>query len=366
MPKSLSALKNPEFLVGAVAAMRLLSGERRPQTRMEQEMLAQLQVLKLKPEVAKRIVGAFDAKPQADRQGLLGRFADKSHALEDIAAPAPPHVEVRDHRDGAPSGGTTGRASSSRVGHTSDTHGPPSEEATIDGVLPAIRYTVRYQGLWCQKETHPDLPGSDEPYVITSGVAINNGANATIETLIHPLNTHDKHYDDVDAQEARVGPVAAVYEGSPDTLSLAVVLMEHDEGDPDYYRDEIDTFVKGAIAFASKYWPPAAVLSFFKDNIVDAINWVLDTGDDVIGSEVAVWERPALEALAIQTPGEYQGTKRELIPSPTGGLPIVGPVVNAPTGLFVHFVTKHHGDGAEYVVGFDIVRDPPRPDPIIL
>ncbi|MFT3897475.1 MAG: hypothetical protein QM719_07245 [Thermomonas sp.] len=366
MPKSLSAPKNPEFLVGAVAAMRLLSGERQPRNQPEQEVLARLQSLDLKPEVAKRLVAAFDARPEADRRNLLGRFADKSHVLEGMAPSASPNVVVRDHRNGASSGGTTDAASTSRTGSASGTVGPLSGEATRDGVLPGISYTVRYQGLWCQKETHPDLPGSDEPYVITSGIAINNGVNATIDTLVHPFNTHDKYYDDVDSQEARVGPVAAVYRGSPDTLSLAVVLMEHDEGKPDYYRDEIDTFVKGAIAVASKYWPPAAVLSFFKDNIVDAINWVLDTGDDVISSEVAVWERSALEALAIQTPGEYQGTKRELIPSPTGGFPTYGPVVNAPTGLFVHFVTKHHGDGAEYVVGFDIVRDPPRPGPVIL
>lgn len=364
MPGSLSAPKNPEFLVGTVAAMRLLSGERQPQTPLEQEVLRRLQALKLKPEVAKRLVAAFDVKPEGDRQRLLGQFADKSHALKGMSAFAPAHVELRDHRNGASSGGASGGMSTARTAAAAGTAGPLSEEATIDGTLPAIHYTIRYQGLWCQEET--DGPGSDEIYVITSGLSINNSINHEVETLRHPLGTQSSHYKDVDSLEKRIGPVAVVYTGSPDTLSLAVVVMEHDYGDPDHYRDDVKTFVDGAIAFATYVWGPAAVLGFFEDSIVDAINWILGTGDDVIDSQVVSWERPALEALAVQTPGEYQGTKRESIPSPTGGLPTFGPVVNAPTGLFVHFVTKHRGDGAEYVVGFDIVRDPPRPDPIIV
>ena len=236
-----------------------------------------------------------------------------------------------------------------------------SEEATIDGTLPGIRYTVRYKGLWCQEETNG--PGSDEIYIITSGISINNDVNNVVGTLRHPMGTQDKYYGDVDSLDRRVGPVAVVYTGSPDTLSLAVVVMEHDEGDPDYYRDEVKTFVDGAIALATYLYKPAAVLAYFKDNIVDAINWILGTGDDVISSEVATWERDALEDLAMQTPSEYQGTKRELVST---NPPILGPEVNVPTGLFVHFVTNHHGDGSKYVVGFDIERDPPRPGPVIL
>jgi hypothetical protein len=363
MPKSLNAPKNPEFLAGTVAAMRLLSGERQPQNQLEREILAQLQALQLKPEVAKRIVAAFDAKPQADAQHLLGRFADKNHALERMVPSAPPNVVIRDHRSGASSGGAASTASTSRMGPASDVVGPLSEEATRDGRLPGIRYTVRYKGLWCQEET--DGPGSDEIYIITSGLTINNDVNAVIETLTHPMGTDESHYSDVDSLEERVGPVAAVYTGSPDTLSLAVVVMEHDYGDPNHYRDEVKTFVDGGIALATYLWGPAAVLAYFKDNIVDAINWILGTGDDVISSEVVTWERPALEALAVQTPGYYQGWKREVVASPFGP-PTLGPLVNIQTGLLINFVTEHHGDGSKYVVAFDIERDPPRPPPIIL
>ncbi|CAM5595611.1 hypothetical protein [Rhodanobacter lindaniclasticus] len=366
--------------------MRLLSGERQPQDQLEREMLAHLRSLRLKPEVAERIVGAFDDKPQTNRQALLGHFADKSHVLASIASAAPTRAVVRDHRGrtspvrvadpvakssvardhrrGASPGGATSGASSSRAWPASGTVGPLDGEMST-GAAPSVRYTVRYKGLWCQQETHGYLPGSDEIYVITSGLAINKGVNTAVEALTHPINTHDKYYGDVDTGEQRVGPVATVYTGNPDTLSLAVVVMEHDEGDPDYYRDEVNTFVAGAIAVATWYLPPAALLAYFKDNIVDAINWILDTGDDVISSEVMTWERPALEALAIEEPRLYQGTKLQ----PVGGGPFGQPhyaAVDFVTDLLAHFVSKHHGDGAEYVVGFDIERNPPRPAPIFL
>ena len=382
MPRTLSAPKNPEFLVGTVAALRLLSGERQPGDPLEQEVLAHLQKLQLKPEVARRIVAAFDAKPQADRQHLLGRFADKSHALESIrSAIAPSEAVVRDHRGDAPSGdagessmatardhrrgASDGSAASggstSRTWPGSEIVGPFSEEMST-GAAPSIRYTIRYKGLWCQKETHSYLPGSDEIYVVTSGLAINKGVNTPVGALTHPVNTHDGYYGDVDSEEGRAGPVAAVYSGNPDTLSLAVIVMEHDYGDPDYYRDEVNTFVTAAIAAAAKLYPPAALLALFKDNIVDAINWILDTEDDSLDTEVVTWERDALEALAIQTPGPYLGTKYEMLGFP----PRPGPLEYIDTGLYQHFVTKHRGDGSEYVVCFDIERDPPRPPPIIL
>lgn len=226
-----------------------------------------------------------------------------------------------------------------------------------------IRYTIRYKGLWCQEETNG--PGSDEIYVITSGLAINKSVNSTLETLSHPKGTQSMYYGDVDSLEERVGPVAVVYTGSPDTLSLAVVVMEHDHGDPNHYRDEVETFVGGVIALATYLWGPAAALAYFKDNIVDAINWILGTSDDVISSKVMTWERPELEQLALQSPGYHQGWKREVIPSPFGPQTF-GPLVNISTGLLIHFVTEHQGDGSNYVVGFDIERDPPRPPPIIL
>ncbi|MDE3209629.1 MAG: hypothetical protein KGM46_02690 [Pseudomonadota bacterium] len=343
MARALNAPKDPEFLVGTIAAMRLLSGQRQPQDPLEREMLAHLQALQLKPEVAKRIVAAFEAKPRRDRRRLLGSYADKSHALESLVSAAPPHSVVRDHRSDTSSGGRAGSGSGSRTWPGSGNVGPLAEEVST-GAEPGIRYSVRYKGLWCQEETTG--LGSDEIYVVTSGLAINKGVNTAVAALTHPISTQSKYYGDVDSREERVGPVAVVYTGNPDTLSLAVVVMEHDYGDPDYYRDEVNTFVAVAIAAASKLWPPAALLSFFSDNIVDAINWILGTGDDVISSEVKTWERPALEAMAIQTPGPLS--------------------YNPNTGLFVHFVTTHHGDGSKYVVGFDIERDPPRPAPPLI
>lgn len=354
MSSSLSAPKNPEFLVGTIAGLRLLSGEQQPRNQMEREILAELQSARINPDAAKSVVVEFDAKPQADRQRLLGRFADESVSLESLAA-SRHRVRVREGRGGASSGGNAASsASSSHAGGAAGNVGPMSEVATT-GTSPGIRYTLRYKGLWCQEETTG--PGSNEFYVITSGVAIVDHANRALETLSHPMGIQEDYYGDVDSLEERLGPVVVVYDGSPDTLSLAVTLMEHDYGDPNRYRDKIKATVHAAITVLGYFFPPALVLTYFEENIVDFINWIFGTGDDVISTEVMTWERPELEALAVQTPGFYQGWKLESI---------VGPRVNVPTGLLVHFVTKHHGDGGECEVGFDIERDPPRPDPVIL
>jgi hypothetical protein len=350
MPNPVTPLKNPEFLVGTVIAFRLLTGERQPQSPLERDILAHVRTLNLDTNAAKRIVAAFDGKPKADRSRLLGRFGENDITLDHVA-----EVVARDHRDGASSHETEGTAASTaRVMGTSGVRGPLSEEATT-GRSPGIRYTIRYQGLWCEEETNG--PGSDEIYIITSGLEINNSVNTAVAALTHPMGATKDYYEDVDSLEKRIGPVAVVYTGSPDTLSLVVVVMEHDYGDPNHYRDDINTFVTAAIALGSKLSPWVSILYLFKDNIVGFINGIFGTGDDVISTEFVKWERDELEALAVQTPSEYQGWKLQYP---------FGPRVNVPTGLFVHFFTKHRGDGAEYEVGFDIDRDPPRPPPVIL
>ena len=71
----------------------------------------------------------------------------------------------------------------------------------------------------------------------------------------------DSWYSDIDSGEERIGPVAAAWQGNSDPVSLTVVVFEHDQGDPDVYKEQIDDIVKAAIAVASHYYP-GVVLEF--------------------------------------------------------------------------------------------------------
>jgi hypothetical protein len=129
--------------------------------------------------------------------------------------------------------------------------------------------------------------------------------------------------------------------------------MEHDHGDPDAYRDEIDAAVRAAIAVGSYYYPPVAVLALVREQIVDLVNWLFDTDDDVISTETVVFSRVDLERLSTAGRSYHMGVKK---------LPTMPPVDQPiTTNLFQHFVTTHRGEGAHYIVAFDIVRDPEVP-----
>ena len=81
--------------------------------------------------------------------------------------------------------------------------------------------------------------------------------------------------------------------------------------------------------------------------ITDAINWLLDTGDDLIESQTVVNRRDVLEWYAGQTDNIYIAH-------------------NKSTNLPYHFVTTHRGGGATYIVGFDVTREPPLPIPFVI
>jgi hypothetical protein len=138
--------------------------------------------------------------------------------------------------------------------------------------------------------------------------------------------------------------------------------LRHDEGDPNAYRDEIDAAVKAAIAVATRFYPPLAVLALVEEQIVDFINWLIDTGDDLISTETLVLSRADLDNYSKQSRTYHMGTKVTISGSGLGTLITVTPLT---TQLFQHFVTKHNGEGAKYVVGFDVLREPPLDSPPI-
>lgn len=146
--------------------------------------------------------------------------------------------------------------------------------------------SVRYKGLYCFGETD-ESSEFDEPYVILGVVPALAGQE---------LSTRTRIYEKVDAGDSCEDSIE-LYRGLPYGLSLTAVLMEHDYGDPDKFRDIVQTAVdkaSEAVVVAVGLIPygigaalapvAAAILKEIGPDIVDAINNLLGTEDDYIGT----------------------------------------------------------------------------------
>jgi hypothetical protein len=127
-------------------------------------------------------------------------------------------------------------------------------------------------------------------------------------------------------------------------------VFENDWGDPDYFRDEVDWAVKLALAWASYAFPalaPFFVILAADDHLTDFFNWLLQTGDDVIGTDITVLEMADLE--------DY-GRRRqpETIYAPGGGRVWF-------RDLPYHFLASVNSN--DYFAAFTVERDPPAPYP---
>ena len=91
---------------------------------------------------------------------------------------------------------------------------------------------LRYVGFHCFGETN-EISGSDEPYFVFGMVpAPLNGGQAQRTRI----------YEDIDAGRS-VGDDITLYTGAPLGLALSVSLFEHDEGDPDAFKDNVEKAV---------------------------------------------------------------------------------------------------------------------------
>ncbi|WP_286218905.1 hypothetical protein [Paraoerskovia sediminicola] len=131
-------------------------------------------------------------------------------------------------------------------------------------------------------------------------------------------------------------------------MSLTTTVIEHDQGDPDAFRDEIDAAVTLALAVAGLLFPlasPILVLVKASGLVTDFFNWLVGTDDDLVGRSTVVLSDDDL--LAYSTWGTIDYSEK------VGG---------ASTGLPYHFLSKA---GGAYVVAFTVDRDPdaPKPDP---
>jgi hypothetical protein len=186
-------------------------------------MVAKLGASGVKPATAKRVVGRFDGHNEGRRRSALGPYFDRP-------------VQEGSARTAGTRGGFGGRLGAGSVGRVGIN---PDWLDRLDELLPAdgtpATYRITYQGLVAEAETNWDgFSNSDEPYAITTAVHIADDGSNTVRTEHDPVGKTS--YEDVDAREERIGPVAACWEGQAFPVSLSVVAFEHDYGDPNEYK----------------------------------------------------------------------------------------------------------------------------------
>lgn len=214
------------------------------------------------------------------------------------------------------------------------------------GAIEMNEVLVQYAGLHCFGETN-DQPvdfifggsNSDEPYVILGIVSPPNYSNTVTSQIYNGVDAGESNPDSID-----------LYKGSPYGLIISGTLMEHDEGDPDKYKDEVQQAVaKGAdvidvgIGYIPVIGPPLAqVAKPFLDKAVPAVaaavNNLLGTGDDQISPIMIQLSAKDMIVCAGQNPPKMDD-------GPLG----LGLVINLQSPLL-------SGDGGSYKVGFRLVR----------
>ena len=153
------------------------------------------------------------------------------------------------------------------------------------GALEMREISLRYVGFHCFGETN-EFSGSDEPYFLFGVVPTVVEERETLRTRV---------YDDVDAGRS-VGDVVELYRGLPMGAAISITLAEHDEGDPDKYRDNVERAVDTAADKVVEGLAAVPVLGVFlavlaevvlviaAPAITDAVNDLLGTEDDHIGT----------------------------------------------------------------------------------
>jgi hypothetical protein len=196
-------------------------------------------------------------------------------------------------------------------------------------------YRLLYTGLKCSEETTFDRgTTSDEPYVVTS--VTSSAIVGAVSVAMGSARTRKQprgrsHYPDVDSGDWREGPVDECWSGSASDIVVISALYEHDDGDPDKYRDEIHVAVTVALAVAQALGAPSA-LSYFQPLIEWSVNYLVGSGDDLISVETRRVSASSVVSLASTQP--HRDWFMGMIP--------------------YHFYTRHRGAGADYKVLFQV------------
>jgi len=146
------------------------------------------------------------------------------------------------------------------------------------------------------------LSSADEPYVVM-GIVSPNGSTSTRSQI----------FTGVDKREARPDNLE-IYKGIPGGLGITVLLMEHDDEDPDRYKAALKIAVdKAALGLVEliKMIPdvgpvlsPIAgpIFSAVSPAVVDALNDAIGAADDRIDTQVLALSAKDMVVLAGQAP----------------------------------------------------------------
>lgn len=218
----------------------------------------------------------------------------------------------------------------------------------------ATNFTVSYTGLYCKDGTGDRgiFGKRDEPYVITAAVHVDDNGQNIVRSELHPVGDADKRYGGMEDGKWRTGPIAACWAGSAREVSIVTVVMEHDEGDPDAYREEVEAVleVASAIAAANGISVPDAVKSL----VADLIIWVIGSADDEVGTETVVLTPRWLKLGAAADKPTFVDTRTVL--RPVGFMQFEEETVVDRTDIPYSLITRHDDDG-EYVVCYRITAD---------
>ena len=172
------------------------------------------------------------------------------------------------------------------------------------GAIELNDVVVHYTGMVCFGETDNDqLSPSDEPYVIMGVIDPGRPEPYTLDPI---------KYEGVDARESRPDLIE-VYWGKPRGLTISVLLMEHDYGDPDVYKSAMQSAIGTAfagitalIAIIPIVGPVIAgiagpIFAAVTPTVGAELNRLLDTGDDKIGEATVALTPKQMVVLAART-----------------------------------------------------------------
>ncbi|MFP3914025.1 MAG: hypothetical protein ACLFWM_04055 [Actinomycetota bacterium] len=329
---------NPLAVATAIDLLRAYADGTAPATDLEEALAASLQRVDPDRERSRRLVRNFDAIPSGIKTPVFGATVrgqmrtSPETDLEALFARPPLGIAFRDDV----------------------TLGDPPEYPED------TQFTVLYTGLYCNDRTgdRQILGPSDEPYVITVAVSIDEDGENVERSELHPVGDPDNRYGDVDDGEYRKGPIAACWAGTlpSQELSIVTVVMENDEGDPEAYRQEVETLVNVAAAIAAYF--NIAIGAAIKALAADLILWLIDSGDDEIGTDIAIITPEWLRRYPHEYPvRKFTGTRTELVP--VGFFQWEEQEIEDVTDLDYQFITRHEERG-RYVVTYkvDADRDP--------
>jgi hypothetical protein len=231
---------------------------------------------------------------------------------------------------------------------------PAPPEIFLPEPDPNQQFRLTYKGLYCKDETNWDgATNSDEIYLITTVIGVDDNGQNVVRTERHPLTT--TCYSDVDRGESRVGPVAAVWQGKNERISLMVHCFEHDYGDPNKYKAEIELATRAAVTAAAAYgFDPTNKETL--DLLERFANWLFDTEDDAIDTTVHVFHTNEVHGTSL-VPLTMLQMKRSMVRM-TGmrSNPIQPYTVTDDTNILQNFTMEHKGSGADYISCYEMTK----------